>query len=1109
MVAFTQQRLVGSESLFPTSLQFGPDGRLYVSEYLGPDNPASGVIKVFDVVKNASTGAYSAVLSESINVVEGILNHDDDGTPRPDLDGRLLLGFQVTGTAQNPTIWVTSSDPRTGGGAGTGDAGDTNLDTNSGTISRLTRTGPGGAWEKIDLVRGLPRSDEKHSLNGIVYDPDQNALFVGAGGNTNGGAPSEEFAYTPEYAMSGAVLKIRLSVLDAMAVKTDAAGQKYLYDMPTLDDPTRLNGADGADLPGTATAGIGVDPFGGNDGRNQARFLGNIDENPVHIFATGFRNPYDLIRGMDGRLYTFDNAGNPGWGGDPVTEVVNGQTVYTNRKNDVESVTSNQDQLHLVEEGAYLGHPNPIRASGGAAGFYDSSGTRLADPVDVATVVPGLDPREGVFLKEGSQDGALFLSSKSTDGLTQYTYAGYNNGELVGNIFAVRYAADSMVRVVLHDQNGDGKPDSATGETIALQATTPLDIIAQGADQPFAGTLWVAAQGGARKGIWILDPSPSGAPPPPPPQPSNDRDGDGVLDAVDPFQMDADNGRATILNAGSTLVWDFDRLRQPENLPGGKVGFAVGLTGLMVNGTASPEALSLNRIGLPTDQPPGDDVILGAAGNSAQIGYVPEGSAHGTKNTQLHSYQAGFLPQATRFTLKADLVNPLPSIANPGSYQNQGVYLGTGDQNSYVKLVIGVEDGPNGTDRPMIQVIYEENDAIVLDRKVYDNRLMNASGNGAVQLSMLVDKALGTITPSWHVETNQGPVDGTGAAITLRDDALAALRGTHHVPAGTGTALSGMAWGMIATSSGPAGPFTAQWKSVSLVGQDGPANPPPPDPPPTGGNPPGTSGNDNLKGTSGNDVINGLGGNDTIAGSGGNDQLSGGDGNDKIDGGTGQDTMTGGAGNDLFMVDHAGDQAIEAANQGRDNVNSWISYTLPDNIEDLTLRSSGNFSGTGNALANLVNGNSGANTLGGLEGNDTLIGGGGNDTILGNGGNDRHEGGSGMDTLTGGSGLDAFVFNTTLNAATNVDRITDFSPVDDTILLENNAIFAAIGPNGTLAAAAFQVGPVAQDASDRIIYDPATGDLSYDMDGTGAAAAIRFAVLTPGLSMTNADFLVI
>ena len=115
--------------------------------------------------------------------------------------------------------------------------------------------------------------------------------------------------------------------------------------------------------------------------------------------------------------------------------------------------------------------------------------------------------------------------------------------------------------------------------------------------------------------------------------------------------------------------------------------------------------------------------------------------------------------------------------------------------------------------------------------------------------------------------------------------------------------------------------------------------------------------------------------------------------------------------------------------------------------------------------------------------------------------------------MTGGAGYDYFVFDSALNTATNVDRITDFSPADvlspgDTIRLEN-AIFTALATPGRLAAAAFHTGAAAHDASDRIIYNSASGVLSYDADGTGAAAAIHFATLSPALAITNADFVVI
>jgi serralysin len=108
--------------------------------------------------------------------------------------------------------------------------------------------------------------------------------------------------------------------------------------------------------------------------------------------------------------------------------------------------------------------------------------------------------------------------------------------------------------------------------------------------------------------------------------------------------------------------------------------------------------------------------------------------------------------------------------------------------------------------------------------------------------------------------------------------------------------------------------------------------------------------------------------------------------------------------------------------------------------------------------------------------------------------------------LVGGAGADTFVFSSALLPA-NVDRITDFAVVEDTIQL-SKAIFTALTATGTLAADAFYTGSVAHDASDRILYDRNSGSVAYDRDGTGSAEAMEFALLAPGLALTNNDLLI-
>jgi serralysin len=147
------------------------------------------------------------------------------------------------------------------------------------------------------------------------------------------------------------------------------------------------------------------------------------------------------------------------------------------------------------------------------------------------------------------------------------------------------------------------------------------------------------------------------------------------------------------------------------------------------------------------------------------------------------------------------------------------------------------------------------------------------------------------------------------------------------------------------------------------------------------------------------------------------------------------------------------------------------------------------------------------NATGG-SGNDTLIGNAANNILNGGAGNDTLSGGLGNDTLTGGNGMDYFVFNTALNASTNGDGIRDFSAVDDTIRLEN-AIFTHLASTGALSSAFFHLGTSAADANDYIVYNKSGGQLYYDRDGNGAAAAVQFATITNHAALTYADFVII
>lgn len=265
-----------------------------------------------------------------------------------------------------------------------------------------------------------------------------------------------------------------------------------------------------------------------------------------------------------------------------------------------------------------------------------------------------------------------------------------------------------------------------------------------------------------------------------------------------------------------------------------------------------------------------------------------------------------------------------------------------------------------------------------------------------------------------------------------------------------------------------------------------------------------------ISGGLGNDKLIGGGGVDILDGGAGNDQLFGGDDGNDLRGGAGKDKLVGGAWDDIisggvemdvlignegddtyYIEDNADgkvkkdgtvgkstvDKIVEKMDGGIDTVVTRISYILPSNVENLTLKmGAGNIDGTGNKLDNVITGNQGVNILNGKDG---------------------------WDILTGGAGKDVFVFDTRIKPVMvdgdliqiNIDTITDFGAGDSIHL--SKKIFSAYKIVGADLSADFVSGPgsVAQDATDHFIYDTNDGALYYDPDGNGVKDPLQVLIL--------------
>ncbi|WP_162559405.1 calcium-binding protein [Microvirga sp. 17 mud 1-3] len=265
----------------------------------------------------------------------------------------------------------------------------------------------------------------------------------------------------------------------------------------------------------------------------------------------------------------------------------------------------------------------------------------------------------------------------------------------------------------------------------------------------------------------------------------------------------------------------------------------------------------------------------------------------------------------------------------------------------------------------------------------------------------------------------------------------------------------------------------------------------------------GTNSNDMLTGVdrgNGNGVqLYGEGGDDGLTGKAGGDALYGGAGNDWLDGGPGSDILDGGEGWDVVSYLSAnGSVTVDLT------TNQNGGAAAGDRISNIEVLQGTN---ANDYLTGVDRGGGSGVQLYGEGGNDNLTGKGGGDYLFGGSGNDWLDGGGGSDILNGGAGQDSFAMLTALGAG-NVDRIEDFSAAEGDRIVLSRGAFANMA-SGSLSSGAFKLGTVATTAEQHILYNQSTGELFYDVDGSGAQAAIKFAVLTAGTALEASNIFVL
>ena len=364
-VAFEQVQLPQTQGTLYTSVNIGPDGRLYTTT-------VDGRIIRYDVDD------------------DGTLGDSDEITSIVDAEGgmRVMTGlaFSPDSTADDLTVYVTHTDFNDV----TTDRPDELGDDFTGKVTRLT----GDDLEDVqDVVTNLPRSIRDHLTNQPNFGPD-GRLYVPQGANTAMGAPDAQWGFRPERFFTASILAINVDAIGDGTVDARTNRDGGSYD-PLADDAPVVAYATGVrnayDLVfhsnGSLYAPTNGSAAGGNtpqspqpDDPEYADDRTDLDENGP------FEDPQFV----------------PGLNNVPQTQ---------------------SDFLFRIEEGGYYGATNPVRDEYVMNGGNPTAGFDGVNEVPAYPV--GTEPDRNYrgfayeFGKNLSPNGALEYTSDAFDGALQ------------------------------------------------------------------------------------------------------------------------------------------------------------------------------------------------------------------------------------------------------------------------------------------------------------------------------------------------------------------------------------------------------------------------------------------------------------------------------------------------------------------------------------------------------------------------------------------------------------------------------------------------------------------------------------------------------------------